>query len=485
MGRGVAVAAPRRAGGRHLLGALHIEVIFVGMLMGAHVPRESEEEVRELLRQHNCVPVFLPPLNDKDGGAPYHGFATQVLWPLLHNQIPDRHAAARRRQPSRAALWRAIRANEVYAAEVRRTLRAGDMVWIHNYHLLLVPSMIREPRPTVEHRPPPNCTISLFIHTPYSVARDLAGDAFRNQLLQGMLAANVVGFHLFEYARHFMTFCRRLLGLGENGRGTRGRRVSRSHWRTAKSLSRSARRHRHRRGAAPPPALDVEQKVSQLRERCALPPTRTVIGGLEMLNACRAHTSSCSAYEELLHSYPMWRSRLVMVQVCMPDPARSDQSRAPLRRDARDRPAHPRRPRRGDVALPRGWHRDRDVDGQRPARPDAPHRCLPQLRHARRAQPRPPSSSHEAAVRRSSTPTDGIAILSEFVGCSHVLNGAMRVNPFNLEHVVEQIDLALSMSLAERAARLAKDYTFVRTNSTATWLKVAVQDACAACAPRC
>merc|ERR1712185_798653 len=54
-------------------------------------------------------------------------------------------------------------------------------------------------------------------------------------------------------------------------------------------------------------------------------------------------------------------------------------------------------------------------------------------------------------------PSDGIAVLSEFVGCSHVLNGAMRVNPFNLEHVVEQLDLTLAMPPVERAARLAKD----------------------------
>lgn len=73
-------------------------------------------------------------------------------------------------------------------------------------------------------------------------------------------------------------------------------------------------------------------------------------------------------------------------------------------------------------------------------------------------------------------PSDGIAVLSEFVGCAHVLNGAMRINPFNLEHIVEQLDLALAMSPEERAARLAKDYDFVRSHSTSTWLKVAVQD---------
>ena len=78
----------------------------------------------------------------------------------------------------------------------------------------------------------------------------------------------------------------------------------------------------------------------------------------------------------------------------------------------------------------------------------------------------------KASLRESSIASTGIVVLSEFVGCSHVLNGGVRVNPFNLEHVVEQLDTALSMPINERAARLAKDYKFVCDNTTATWLKV-------------
>ena len=81
------------------------------------------------------------------------------------------------------------------------------------------------------------------------------------------------------------------------------------------------------------------------------------------------------------------------------------------------------------------------------------------------------SVQSEAAIQST-----GVVLLSEFVGCSHVLNGGIRINPFNLEHVVEQLDAALSMSIRERAARLTKDYKFVCQNTTATWLKVAVQD---------
>ena len=82
----------------------------------------------------------------------------------------------------------------------------------------------------------------------------------------------------------------------------------------------------------------------------------------------------------------------------------------------------------------------------------------------------------EYVLTKSALRQDGVVVLSEFVGCSHVLNGGMRVNPFNLEHVVEQLDAALSMPADERRARLQKDINFVQEHTTASWLKMAVND---------
>jgi trehalose 6-phosphate synthase/phosphatase len=472
-------------GGRHLLGALHIEVIFVGMTK-SHVPRECEDEVRALLQQHNCVPVFQPA--QAEGGAPYHGFATQVLWPLLHNQIPDRPAGGRGADGKVVpSLWKAyVTINELFAAEVRRTLRQGDMVWVHNYHLLLVPAKIREGSGKaagpagIDRSIPANCIISLFLHTPYPSPEIWRVMPYRTQLLQGMLAANVVGFHLFEYARHFMTSCRRLLGLGEKvGAGPAGGVLSISLQGRQVTLTvshvgidRDVMLHRLRQSG-------VEQQVQAMRDAYGLAPpgtkgARKVIGGLEMLNVLQGAHLKLLAYEELLRSYPMWRARLCLVQVCMPDPARPDDSsrlseemRATAKR-IHDAYGHETLHYLEVGTELKSWGVNDRLALMRLT--DVYLNCA--MRDGLNLLP------FEFVLTKSSQepPSDGIAILSEFVGCSHVLNGAMRINPFNLEHVVEQIDLALAMSPAERAARLAKDYTFVRSTSTATWLKVAVQD---------
>jgi trehalose-6-phosphatase len=289
-----------------------------------------------------------------------------------------------------------------------------------------------------------------------------------------MLAANVVGFHLFEYARHFMTSCRRLLGLGENvGTGPAGgvlsiNLVTRSVTITVShvGIDRDVTLHRLRQA-------DVESKLSVLKARCN-PSNRKVIGGVEMLNPLQGASLKLLAYEELLKNYPMWRSRLVMVQVCMPDPARAETSHA-MSTEMRATAAriHAAYGPESLHYLELGVELEAWTVNDRLALfrlCDMYLNCA--MRDGLNLLP-----FEYVLTKSSQQPTsDGIAVLSEFVGCSHVLNGAIRINPFNLEHVVEQMDLTLAMNPQERAARLAKDYNFVRTHSTATWLKVAVND---------
>ena len=289
-----------------------------------------------------------------------------------------------------------------------------------------------------------------------------------------MLAANVVGFHLFEYARHFMTSCRRLLGLGANvgvspaggvlsikkGGGLVTLTVSHV------GIDRDVMLHRLQQP-------ELAAAIAKLRERCNTA-GRKVIGGVEMLNPLQGAALKLDAYEALLSNYPMWRERVCLVQVCFADAARPDQSR---KYSASMREAATRiRTRFGEGALYyfevgaeiTSWTVNDRLALFRVC--DVYLNCA--MRDGLNLLP------FEYVLCKSSQQpvAEGLVVLSEFVGCAHVLNGAMRINPFNLEHIVEQLDLALAMSPEERTARLAKDYDFVRSHSTSTWLKLAVQD---------
>jgi len=458
-------------GGRHLMGSLNIEVMFVGCLK-QHIPPEHQDEVRSLLAQQNCVPVFLSEELYHDH---CHGYATTVLFPLLHNQMPDRHRSFGQQRGEHIsgglvpALFQSYsRANEAFAAVVKSTCRDGDMIWAHSYPLLLLPEKLRLAKL------PLNCVISFFLHTPFPSPEVWRALAHRTQLLNGMLASHVVGFHLFEYARHFMTSCRRLLGLGENvgpspaggvlsiDVGSRRVTITVSHV----GLDRDTMCYRLKM----PEVLDEERAF---RSRCELG-DRTVIGGVEKLNALQGTALKLAAYELLLKNYPMWRSRLTLLQICLPERTNPDEA---TRQSAENRATVKRIQTSFGVESVHYMEVGSEIafsewnQNMRLAvfcLIDVLLNCA--MKDGLNLLP------FEFVLTKSIQKANGVVVLSEFVGCSHVLNGGMRVNPFNLEHVVEQLDAALSMPPAERAARLAKDYKFVSENTTTSWLDVAVQD---------
>ena len=103
-------------------------------------------------------------------------------------------------------LWAAYNTvNRKFAEVVVQYFNEGDLVWIHGFHLLILPSYLT--------RRIPMAKVGIFLHTPFPSSEIFRTLWCREDLLRGMLNADQVGFHLFEYARHFLTCCRRLLGL--------------------------------------------------------------------------------------------------------------------------------------------------------------------------------------------------------------------------------------------------------------------------------
>jgi len=103
-------------------------------------------------------------------------------------------------------LWSAYTAvNRQFVDTIVQFFNEGDLIWIHGFHLLILPSLLT--------RRIPMAKIGIFLHTPFPSSEIFRTLWCRDDLLRGMLNADQVGFHLFEYARHFLTSCRRLLGL--------------------------------------------------------------------------------------------------------------------------------------------------------------------------------------------------------------------------------------------------------------------------------
>lgn len=159
------------------------------------IPSVSEILLLESqLKDYNCTLVFPTTLNVYEGSR---GFSRDTLWPVFH-YFPQNAKYI-------IECWEAyIEMNELYAEKILDIIVEGDSLWIHDYHLLLLPGMIRRKMPTL--------SIGIFVHIPFPSYEIFRLLPMRVEILEGMLGADLIGFHTYDYVRHFLSCVRRLLG---------------------------------------------------------------------------------------------------------------------------------------------------------------------------------------------------------------------------------------------------------------------------------
>ena len=155
----------------------------------------QRQQVRQQLDALRCVPVDL---SQQEVNRYYEGFSNRVLWPMFHYLLD--------RIPLHSRDWETYRqVNEKFADLTAKHYQEGDLIWVHDYQLLLVPGMLRQRLP--------DARIGFFLHIPFPSSEIFRTLPWRSELLEGMLGADVVGFHTLSYARHFANCLLRVLGV--------------------------------------------------------------------------------------------------------------------------------------------------------------------------------------------------------------------------------------------------------------------------------
>jgi trehalose 6-phosphate synthase len=229
----------------------------------------------------------------------YHGFANASLWPLLHNAIE--------KPRFERAWWQGYQ--EVNALFAQRAVAAADelpgsITWVQDYHLMLVPQLIRERRP--------GQAIGFFLHVPWPSPDIYARIPWREQLLLGLLGADVVAFHTEQYQGNFLRSCsRQLAGSGVEVHGTSvimpgGRTVA-----TARApISIDAAEFAEH--AADP---GTKKEISALAEQFS---GRTLMLGVDRLDYTKGIIERLLAVEMLLERRPDLRTGLAFLQIAVP-----------------------------------------------------------------------------------------------------------------------------------------------------------------------
>ena len=222
----------------------------------------------------------------------YRRYSNGVLWPVLHDMDPREHASHGARD------WSTYRAvNERYAAEVIRQLRPGDLVWVHDYHLMLVPRLVRQRRP--------DARIGFFLHTPFPSPDSFARLPHAAQLLEGLLGADAIGVHIPRYASHLVDAMRAVLGreMHDTLEDRDGRVVSvfdSAMGVDAESLGAIAARH------------DVVDLAGRTRG------DQTLLLGVDRLDYTKGIPEKLRAFDRLLEEEPHLRGSIRLAQIAVP-----------------------------------------------------------------------------------------------------------------------------------------------------------------------
>lgn len=250
----------------------------------------DKKEIRKGLGKENMIPVFL---SQKEIKEFYEGFSNETLWPNFHyftqySIYNDTYRDAYEK------------VNAKYCAEVLKVAKAGDTIWVHDYQLLLLPRMLREKLPDAK--------IGFFLHIPfpsYEVFRLLP---WREELLKGILGADLIGFHTYDYVRHFLSSISRILGVYSSGSQIEyGDRTI-----VADAFPMGIDYERYEEVANSEEAKNFEKKYRKSLKN------RKVILSIDRLDYSKGIPQRLKAFELFLKKYPSFKEKVSLIQIIVP-----------------------------------------------------------------------------------------------------------------------------------------------------------------------
>ncbi|XP_042474165.1 alpha,alpha-trehalose-phosphate synthase [UDP-forming] 6-like [Zingiber officinale] len=450
-------------------GHADMEFVYVGCLREEIPVPEQDEVSQTLLESFRCVPVFLP--GDLRSRF-YHGFCKQQLWPLFHYMLPLSPDLGGRFDRS---LWQAyVSVNKIFADMILEVINPDDdFVWVHDYHLMVLPTFLRKRFNKVK--------LGFFLHSPFPSSEIYRTLPVREELLRALLNADLIGFHTFDYARHFLSCCSRMLGLSyESKRGYIGLEY---YGRTISIKILPVGIHMGQLGSVLS-RPETEAKVAELTEQFN-GRGQVMLLGVDDMDIFKGISLKLLAFEQLLVQHREWQGRVVLVQIANPARGRG--------KDVREVQAESyamAKQINGAFGLP-GYKPVILIDKplqfyERMAYYVAAECCLvTAVRDGMNLIPyeyivaRQGNDNLDKVLgssRASVVPKKSMLVVSEFIGCSPSLSGAIRVNPWNIDAVADAMDSALEMGEAEKHLRHEKHYRYVSSHDVGYWAKSFLQD---------
>jgi trehalose 6-phosphate synthase/phosphatase len=394
------------------------DALWIGWPGDVHELDEAERsDLVRRLEELRTVPVWLDP--DEVKGF-YEGYSNEILWPLFHYLIGQ--------MPLVASGWQEYeRVNRRFADAVAEHYRPGDLVWVHDYHLMLLPQMLRERIP--------DARIGFFLHIPFPAAEIFLAIPHRERILLGLLGADLVGFHTAAYMRAFSTSLLRILGIQS-------------------AVERVQHAGREVRLGTFPMGVDARKfaewsedpEVVRLVTEFRGDGQSRIVLGIDRLDYTKGIRRRLLAFERLLTDRPELRERVRLVQIAVPS-----RTSVGAYQEFRSEVEGLTGRINGAFGTPR-W-----TPIQYMFRSVSERELVGLYRAADVMLVTPVRDGMNLVAKEfvaSRTDEDGVLVLSEFAGAASELAEALLVNPYDVERTADTIYRALHLGDAERRRRM-------------------------------
>lgn len=446
-----------------------MEVQYVGSLCVDVDPIEQDDLATCLLEKFRCVPTFIPPkLLEKY----YDGFCKKQLWPLFHYMLPF---SADRGGRFDRSLWEAyVSVNKIFSQKVIEVLNPeDDFVWIHDYHLMVLPTFLR--RRFIKLR------MGFFLHSPFPSSEIYRTLPVREEILKALLNSDLIGFHTFDYARHFLSCCSRMMGLEYKSK--RGYIGLEYYGRTVGIKIMPVGIHMGHVESV----MELNHKEIRFEEIQRQFKGKIVLLGVDDMDIFKGINLKLLAMEHMLRQHPKWQGRAVLVQITNPARGKGmdlEDINTEIQQNCKRINEEFGKPGYDPIVF---INRPVSISERMAYYRVAECVIVTAVRDGMNLTPYEyivcrQGISNEEANSGPNGPKKSMLVVSEFIGCSPSLSGAIRVNPWNVEATAEAINEAISMPDQEKQLRHEKHYRYVSTHSVAYWSKSFLQDMERTCA---
>ena len=408
---------------------------------GQNIENEWEKaSIREDLAKDGLVPVFL---TDDDIELYYEGFSNKTIWPHFH--YFTQHTTYE------DEYWESYESvNRRFFEIVKDQLQEDDMVWVHDYQLMLLPNMIREAFPKV--------SIGFFLHIPfpsYEVFRMLP---WRQQILDGILGSDLIGFHTFDYMRHFLSATYRICGHEhEFGHLTVGKRIV--------NVDVFPMGIDYEKYAFP----DVNQDDPGAVEIRELAKNRKIIMSVDRLDYTKGIPQRIKAFKQFITEHPEYRRKVTLVMIVVPSRAGVD-TYSRLKQEVDElvgsvNSAHST----FDWVPIQYYYRSLNFAELTTLYKVSDIALITPLRDGMNLV----AKEYVAAKEESK---DGVIILSEMAGAAQELNDAITVNPQDANDIVAALVEALEQSPEDRRRHMEIMQAKLKQYNVRAWAATFIQE---------